>query len=321
MPTAHRHKAVSERRATARKNRLDKNKKRSDLPGKILKFVLPLLIVLLVFLFISFSSKNWNGRDKFSFVFKTEDGNVGVTVLDPVTPEMTTLYIPGDTEVSVAAGYGTMRIKNVWQLGVNEKRSDLLVRTVTKNFLTPVYLWTDTDGELISRPNFAKLARFVLFPIKTNIPFGDRINMALFAVKIKNIEKGEIDLAKSQFLHKETLNDGQKGYALAGPPSARITVYFADNYLSEKNTRVNIIDGSKTAGSAQKVGEVIEVMGGKVVSIEKNQEISEDTGCEVRGTDSQSNNKVAKVFGCTVKNTITDYDIEVVLGPKFVRVF
>lgn len=308
-------------RAHARSKRIEKSRKKGIAKGFLFSFLLPLLIIFALFVFFTLSKESWNGHDKFSLVFRGQNDEVGITVLDPTTPEMTTMYIPGDTQVDIAASYGTLRIKNVWQLGINEKKGgSLLSKTIAKNFLFPVHLWADTDGINLSKASFSGLAKFVFLPSKTNITFGDRLAASLFVLKLKNIEKNEIDLAKSQFLRKDTLNDGEKGYILSGSVSERLTVFFTDNDFADKNLRVALVDGSESYGSAQKVGEIIEVFGGKVVSVDKNQPTF-DGVCIVKGEDVSLLHKVADVFGCTVKKTKTSFDLEIDLGNKFSKNF
>lgn len=312
---------VVNRRIRARNNRLEKTRKKSSFPKYLLSLFIPALAIAGFFVFFNLSKQNWNGEDKVSFVFRNENGDVGVTVLDPSIPDMTTMYIPADTQVEVAASYGVLRIKNVWQLGLNEKKGgNLLAKTVAKNFLFPLYLWTDTDGSQISKGSFSGLVKFVFLPQKTNISFGDRASMAMFVMKLKNIEKTEIDLAKSQFIRKDTLSDGEKGYTLSGPVSERLTVFFSDNEFAEQGLRVAIVDGTFVYGAAQKVGELIEVMGGKVVSLEKNQQVDELV-CSVSGNEETIVQKVSKIFGCTISSSKNNLDLEINLGKEFTKNF
>ena len=280
------------------KHREHKHKKKS------FKFLLPTILIILVigiFIFIKASTQHWNGHDKVGFAFAKDNGDVGVTVLDPNLGEMTTITIPGETEVDVARNYGTLRVKNVWQLSQNEKLGGaLLPETVTQNFLFPITLWKG--------------------PNSTNIPFGDRLMIWFFTMKLKDLDKTEIDMGKSQFLRKEKLNDGQVGYRLVGEISGRLGVYFSDNDMVTKNTRVYIVDATSQAGVASQVGEIIEVLGGKIVSVDRKQEAG-DFDCEVLGVDKNINKKVANLFSCKIINDKTDFDLEVRLGAKFASRF
>lgn len=268
----------------------------------------------------------WDGRNKFAFVFPDGNGNVGVTVLDPETDEMTTLVIPGDTEVLLAMNYGTMRIKNVWQLGLNEKLGgQILVKTIAKNFSFPVFLWSDELGRSIGKSNMSNLFKFVFFPKMTNISLGDRVSIALYSLKVKNLDKTEIDLAKSQFVVKRTLTDGKSGFIIPGETSGRLTVYFSDNdfikpALTGKNIKIYIIDSTGRPDISQEVGRIFEVMGGKVVSIDKSQGVR-GFGCETSGRDKGLVKKVINLLGCKAVNEETDFDLEVKLGSEFPKTF
>ncbi len=309
------------RKNNMRRTAREKRKRKSWTRGPIFKFVLPIIIIAGIFLLVKITTRYWNGHDKFAFVFRQEGGDVGVTVFDPKLEEETTLIIPGDTEVDVAQSYGTLRIKNVWQLGLNEKiGGKLLAATVAKNFLFPVFLWSDEDGASFVRGNTPGIFRFMFFPEKTNISLGDRVSVALFALKVRSLNRTEIDLGKSQFLRKERLNDGAPGYRLTGPVSGRLSIYFSDNDLTEANLKVFITDSTGKFGVAEKVGEIVEVMGGKVVSIDKRSEMS-GIDCEVSGTNVKIVRKIANLFSCAIRKSDGGLDLVIKLGTGFAERF
>ncbi len=322
MPSAHpKTPGAGARRLLVRNNRIERAKTKSNIGRTLKGLLIPFLVLLGLFLFVKITTNNWNGHDKVSVAFRKDDGSVGVTVADPETPELTTMLIPGDTQVTVSAGYGSLRIKNVWQLGLNEKKGgNLLSGTVTKSFLFPVHLWSDSDAESLSKGSITGIAKFVFTPKKTNIAFGDRLMLGFFALNIKNIDKGEIDLAKSQYLRREVLNDGVVGYVITGAVSERLTSYFSDNGFADQNLKVGIVDGSGVGGEAAKVGEILEAMGGKVVSLDKNQTNISGV-CEVTSPKTSLAKKIAKIFGCTYKNSKTNLDLEIKLGDKFSKFF
>jgi len=295
-------------KSARRKNLL---KKKGKGIRKSFRFLTLLLLVLGIFLFTYLRTIYWNGRDKLAFAFRMNSGDVGVTVADPKLIEITTLVIPGDTQVDVAENYGTFRIKNVWQLSQNEKlKGRLLPETITQNFLFPTFLWADTEVGTL---------KFIFASNATNIPFGDRLNLALFALKVQGPGRTEINLGQSQFLRKLKLNDGQIGYVLSGQPSSRLTVYFSDNTLSVSGTKVNIVDATGTSDVANKVGQIVEVMGAKVVSVEK--KAPTGFGCEVVGADSEIVKKVLTLFSCTDGDRTSDFDLEIRLGQDFAKRF
>jgi hypothetical protein len=288
--------------------------------GIFLRILIPLLIILVGFLFVRLRTVYWNNHDKVAFAFRINSGDVGVTVADPALTELTTLIIPGDTQVDVAENYGTLRIKNVWALSQNEKLGGrLLPETVTQNFLFPTFLWSDTDGENIEKSRLSGIMKFVFSPDGTNIPFGDRVSLGLFALRVPSLGRTEINLGESQFLRKQLLNDGFSGYIINGEPSGRLTVYFSDNDLSSTGVRVNIVDATGSPGVSDKVGAIVEVLGGKVVSVEKKDPAATD--CEVIGTNPRIVKKIMNLFSCKVGVGKSEFDLEFRLGSNFAKRF
>jgi hypothetical protein len=296
-----------------RKNRLNIGKKKGQIYSLLIKVVIPLLIVLSVVLYLKLSTKYWNGVDKFAFVFQKASRDVDVTVLDPALGEETTLIIPGETEVDVARSYGSLRIKNVWQLGVNERLGGtLLAETVTRSFLFPTSLWSGQD---LGDP-----WKFIFGNKNTNIPFGDRVGVVIFALRVKSIDKTEIDLGKNQFLRKQILTDGTPGYVASGPISGRLTVYFSDNNFGDKNLRFTMTDSTGTPGVADGVGQVLEVLGGKVVAVDRKPADS-SLDCVVSGQNFDAVWKVAALFSCQRSSGKSDFDLEIKMGAKFAKRF
>ncbi|HKC04763.1 MAG TPA: hypothetical protein VKC54_02740 [Patescibacteria group bacterium] len=284
---------------------------------KFLKFIILGFLIVAIWIFLVLDTKYWNGTDKFDYVYRMENGDVAVMVLDPELSESTSLIIPGDTQVSVAGNYGTLRIKNVWQLGLNEKVGGrLLAATTTKNFLMPTFLWSDSDIASVENVNLFQILKFIFIPKNTNIPIGDRVSFVAFSLRVKNINRTTIDLAKSQFLKKTNLSDGQMGYVLLGPVSGRLTNIFSDNDFSNQNVRVNIVDATGVAGSANIIGQIIEVIGGKVVSVDK-KPVQSDTDCLVLGANKKIVKKIATLFGCKISGDKSSFDLEIRLGELF----
>lgn len=307
-------------RSAQRQRRL-RQKARNNGVLTIIKFLVVPAILIFVFLLFKLSTRYWNGSDKIGFVYRQQSGDVAVTVLDPKLSEETTMVIPGDTQVDVAGNYGTLRIKNVWQLAQNEKLDGrLLAGTVTKNFLFPVFLWSDSDAQNLADANLAGTLKFIFAPKKTNIPLGDRAAIGLFAIQVKSINKTEINLGTSKFLQKTVLNDGEKGYLLAGPISERLTVYFSDNDFADESLKVEITDSTGAFGVSDKVGQIIQVLGGKIVSVDK-KPVPSNFDCIILGKNSKIVRKIADLFRCSISREDSVFDLEVRLGEAFAKRF
>lgn len=305
---------------SARRQKLILNRRKESRGSRLLfKLVYFLIAFAAVWIFLALNTKYWNGEDKVGYVYRNDNGDVNIRVLDPKLSESVTLIIPGDTQVTVARNLGTMRIKNVWQLGINEKlNGNLLAETVTKNFLSPVILWSDGDIGALETVSISGILKFIITPTKTNIQVGDRISLALFSLRVKNINSTVIDLGKSQFLKKTKLNDGEVGYIVNGPVSGRLTVNFSDSDFSEGNVRVDIQDATGVSGTANIVGQIVEVMGGKVVSINRVAEES-NLDCVVLGVNPVVVKKTATLFGCKISKDKSVFDLEIRLGALFAK--
>jgi len=310
-------------RSARRRNLIEKKKnavKTAKFAGPIFKVLIPAILIIIIFAVFKLGTKYWNGQDKFVIGYRLDSGDVAVSVLDPKLEELTTLAIPGDTQVEVARNLGELRIKNIWQLGVNEKiGGGLLAETITQNFLFPVFLWSDADAKCLTEAKILCLLRFTFFPKSTNISFGDRLAASLFALRITGTNVSWLDLGKNQFLVKQKLNDGVLGYLLTGPVSPRLTMYFSDNSFADKNLRVVIVDSTGRPGVAEKVGQIIEVMGGKVVSVDKKE--SSESDCLVMGSDKMVVAKIAALFSCKTGKNRGEMDLEIDLGSLFAKRF
>jgi hypothetical protein len=300
--------------------RLIAKRKKGNQAKNITPKILAAFIILAVFFgFFKISQKFWNGKDKFAVVYNTSEGDAAVTVLDPQLGDVTTLLIPGDTQVEIARNYGTIRLKNVWKLGLNEKIGGaLLAETVTQNFSFPTFLWGDTSPNALANGKFGGLISFVFSPGKTNIRFGDRLSAAFFSIGISDQNREIIDLGKSQFLTKIRLSDGEMGYILTGPVSQRLTAYFSDIESPEGYISIGINDATGIPGVAENVGRVLEVLGGKVVAVNKKVQPL-PTDCEVAGKNPQMLAKIVNLFGCKTTKTTSGLTIELTIGSQFAK--
>ncbi|MFC1625491.1 hypothetical protein ACFL1Q_00410 [Patescibacteria group bacterium] len=265
----------------------------------LLKVIIPLVLLITIFLFWFFSPKHWNGKDKLSLVIGG-GGDIKVSVFDPVNSEITSFIIPADTQVTVAEGKGIFKIKNVWQLGIDEHLGGkLLAETVTNNFNFPVYLW---KGEG-----------------KTNMSLVDSILLSFFKMSVKEVDKNEIDLGKSLYVKKQKLEDGEWGYVLNGTIPERLTVYFSDYTIAENTPRVLIEDATGKIGISEKMGEIIEIMGGKIVSVQKKP--NNDTNCTIGGGKKEVVEKFATIFSCQKSKDQGEFDVTIKIGRAFAKRF
>jgi hypothetical protein len=287
-------------------------------PKKLLAAV---LLMVGFFVFIKTQTRVWNGEDKVSVAVFDKD-RVVVATFDPGAQEITSIIIPGETQVDSARELGTFRIKNIWRLGENEKIGGVLLsETVTKNFKFPTGSWADAPALAYSTGETAKALGIVFKSFSTNLGIGDKLAMALFSLRVKNTNRVEIDLAKTGYLKEAKLLDGESGYLVSGKPPQELAAIFADPQIARGSIRIEIINETGEASDPEAVAQILEVIGGKVSSLVKGD--IQDYDCTVLGANRSDIKKIAKVLGCNREDKAPEgnFDLEVRLGKRFAERF
>ena len=298
-----------------RKKRLEKNTRKT----RKIKIIITLFTVVIISVsLLLFRDGYWNGVDKLSLVIQEKSGDIVISTFDPGVEEIVNLKIPADTQVEVARGLGIWKISAVWELSENENLTGYLVtETITRFFKFPVYIWADRPAIGFSDTNPFNIFTAALFPYNTNLKFSDRIKIALFSLQVKNPDRIDIDLSKTPLLKKTKFIDGSEGFKLTSNPSYDILSVFSDPGISKEGSVVVINDSSDKIGLAEKVGEIVEVVGAKVVSIKK--EHNNNVDCIVKGEDIETVIKIAYIFSCKTQiNEVGEsFDLEITIGSKF----
>lgn len=306
------------RRKKLAKLRLSKKKTRGK--PAISGLVGTLSFFLFMFVAVLFTTRLWNESSKLSVVFPRKDGNIAVTTFDTTNDSMTTISFPGDTQVEVARQLGTWRLKSVWKLGENEKISGmLLAETITSYFKLPVYVWADEGFEGFLKTSPFSILKSAVAPYKTNLGFGDKVRIGLFSVRVKGFKKVNIGKEDLKFLKYVELVDGEEGYIASGKVSESLLAVFSDPLIANLNVRVQISDSSPGTYVGEEVGEIIQTLGAKVASIDKNVGTEED--CSVSGRDRYMVEKVSLIFSCKNGESAESFDLRVILGESFAKRF
>lgn len=306
MTPAQRRKRRSKRRANKKKN-----------SSGIIKVVIAGLLLLFAYLLITFTTKYWDGERKLAVAVSHKNGDVSVLNLDPATESITSVKIPGDTQVLVARQLGTWRLKSVWNLGEDEGLSGrLLSETITKQFNLPVYVWAEEKALAFSTGEFIELVKAVTSPYSTNLGLGDRLKIALFSFGVKNFKREEINLADTSTLEKKNLVDGEEGYIVKGNPSSSILANFSQPIISNRSSKLKIIDATGKNGVAEGLGEILEVLGVKVASISQVKE--EDLDCIISGKDEEAVDIIKNLYLCKEEDLGEDnFEVVVKIGKDF----
>lgn len=274
-------------------NRLAKRRapKKKSKVGKYIMFGIFGAVAILVLYFI-FRPTVWDGKSRLS-IATYEAGEVKIVTLDPESGSLTTINIPGNTQVSAAYNMGTYQIKNIWDLGKNEKKGGrFLATSIMKSFHFPIEAW-EGEGD-------------------TNLTLKDKINIEIYKTKVKNSSRISLDLDQTSYITKAKLVDGSDGFVIReGLPPVKLLTIFADSRISKTSTGLAIIDKTDRQVSSNVVG-ILEVLGLKVTSIDMEDE--EDLDCIVNGGE-DTGDKIARLFGCSRGSK--KGSLEIILGTKF----
>lgn len=303
MPAKRKRKSISSNRKKFKKKYL---------------YYLFFIIILIIGLFVVLRTNKWNGKDKLSLVIKNNDYSLNIIVFDPELEEIYNLKIPENTEIKVAGDLGIWKIKSLWGLGDQEGQGGkLAARSITVGLQLPVYAWAEEQALGLANPNI-KLSLIALFSsYKSNLIFGDKLRMLIFSTKVKNSKRVTINLSDTNFLEKRVLSDGEEGYVVAQKPPQNILAIFSEPILSAGITRVSIKDSTEKAGLAENVGRIIEVLGGKITSVQTTKDF--DGVCILESKKEKVLEILLKIFECEESNVKPDqsFDVEITLGRKF----
>jgi hypothetical protein len=309
-----------------RKSRKAKIQKRNGKAARksifsLFRFLIIISVFIGLYLLIKFNTKYWNGKDKVNLVINSSGDTMSVVTFDPARGEIDTILIPVNTQVDVATGLGRWKLKSIWKLGEEEKLNGLLLaKTLTNQLKLPVYIWADHASEGLASRNLVKIFKAVSVPYKTNMGVGDKIKIAFFNLSVKSSARKIINLEDSSYLKQSTLDDGSMGYIVTSKYPPDLLPVFSDEKISQNSLNVAIIDYSGDPEVAHTLGQIIEVLGAKTASIDR--EGAKDFGCEVSGQESLSN-KIILLFGCTKteKEEGSIFDVNLKIGTYFANDF
>jgi len=275
--------------------------------------------IFIIGIFAIGNKKFWDGKDKLAIAVHDPKG-ASILLFDPQYGEVTTIHIPEHTEVDVAYGLGVWKIETLWQLGNQQGvGGKILADSMTKYFRFPTSAWADSGALGLSSGNIFTLYKSVFGLYSSNLSLGDRIALSWFSFNVANTRHVDIDLAESGYLLPTTLSDGTKGYIKKDPAPGRILSLFADPTLSRTSHAVSIEDATGENKVAKNVGQVVEVLGAKVASI--NDREQEDVDCIVKGKSDALVAKIMTVFDCKRDSGETNFDVEILLGSQFAKRF
>lgn len=306
--------------AQRRKKLRDFRRKKTS--KKISIFVLFVLFVFFVIVgFYFFGKKNYLSGLNNSLVFTDRDGNIVVSIFDKKRKEITSVYIPSNTQLEVSRQLGSWKAKSIWELGINEKYDGkLLQETVIKNFHFPVNIWADEKASGFTSNNFIKILKAAFIPYKSNLSLGDRLNLFLVSFGIQNEKVSSYDLSELGILKKVKLTDGEEGYLVLKDIPIHLMSSFSEPSENTSGHIVQIVNATGSRYIAENIGKTVEAMGLKVTAIKE--ETLNDYDCLVSGKDKNLVKKLSLIYTCDIEEKENDdFDIVIKVGSRFSKRF
>jgi hypothetical protein len=283
-------------------------------------FLLPIIVIAILILWFFVGSSKWDGAGRLGLAIYEKSGDVTVANFDAEAGTITTILIPGTTQVEAAKNLGTWRLASIPKLGDNEKAGgDFVTSTITKSFKFPVEAWADETALGLTQNNLIGAIKSAFNTRRTNLSLKDRIRLALFSVGVKDSQHVEINLPDTKYIRKSQLPDGSQGYEITGDMPLSLMSVFSDSDISQAKLNILITNATGENKVAADVSKIIEVMGGKVTSIQKIS-VNENLDCEILSRDfPEVSEKISKVFHCKVigSDPSGNFNLEIKIGKMF----
>lgn len=260
---------------------------------KLLVFVLLPLLIFLGIKFARFFSKSvWDGKNRINLVLIGE--KPALFSLNPPQKEGLFFFLPPETFIEVAHGYGQYRIGAIPKLGELEGYGGgrLLGESVENTLEIPI------DG-FLSTPGFSQ----------------DNIKRFLLASFKFSLKKGETNLSKWDLLRLWWQVEKTRREKIISSDWEKITPsLFKDSKIRQENYSLAVLNATSHLGLASKAARLIENIGGRVIKIgeTENKEGAVESKKELK--ESYTVKKLEKIFNYQWREkTGEDFGADIVL--------
>jgi hypothetical protein len=286
------------------------------------RIILSALLIGGFFFLTLLTNKFYRSNSKVALSIKKNNGDLLVSVFDPLQQEITNITIPSNTQLTCSRQLGIYKAKSIWQLGENNNLGgNLMKETIIKTFHFPINAWADSGAEGLASGRLWPLLKSVFSFYKSNLGVGDRLRIAFFSLGLKNFKRVDINLAETMTVKKTKLIDGEEGYLPVLNIPEKISVIFSDSQAAKQGYKLMLKDATGKNFVAEEVGKTIEVLGVKVAFVSK--ENIKNSDCFISGKEDYLRARIAQVFSCEVKKKKleSNFDFELEIGEKFAERF
>ncbi len=298
---------------------------RNKKPRKSKKILFILLItpffLALIFLYLLYPA-SWDGNSRLTMAVAKKSGDANLVIFDPERELVTTLEIPGNTQVNVAHQLGTWKIESVWLLGENEGLAgQLFSDTIIKSFRLPVDKWSEEEVLGFAKGGIVPILQSLTGHYKSNLSFKDKVHLSLFSLKINTGNRVKVDLTKVGVLEPRRLLSGEDGYVINRNLPLKLSQLFTIDKISEEGIRIAIVNASGNPSLDKEITDTVEVLGAKVVLTSTEEE--SDSECDVVGSPSLTAEVLSRLFSCKYHKDVSSekLDLRLKVGKKFAERF
>lgn len=283
-------RARSQKRSQSTKTKSPPKKKIFKIIGMVV-----IAILLVITVCIALQPKRWSSEDRFVLLNVTPEDGWEVIVYDKPRKLMTTVNISKETKIEVARQLGEWPLSSVWKLGEQEGRAGELAQfSLMHTYNIPA------DGWVYNK-------KFLLNNYQTNLSLKDKLSILLFEAQLGNSDK-----------KNTTMNE------LSRTP-LKLTNLVSSSYFNNQVTTFALFyPNSGTNGSLTDFTDLLENLGGKVVTLQDKTEL-EVNHCEIRVENKEDKRAIylSNLLNCNIKNNNkrTNASVELWLGEQFWNIF
>jgi hypothetical protein len=301
MPTA---------RQEPRWKKEERHRRHSRLGRSISKIAIIIFVGFAILLGLKIASfiknQTWDGRNQINLVINTTP--VLLVSFDPGHEKINVLKIPPETFVEAVRGYGSYRIESIYRLGEIEagKGGDLLSGSVQDFFGVPVDSWVDASKitpELTKAKQYLRrlFALAALKEVKSGLSSWDLVRLWWGLNSLKGFEINTIGVEQTSASEKVVLADGSEAVVIDPERFAQVAKkLFVDDTIGQEGLAIAVVNGTPHPGLANRVGKVIENLGGRVVELGSLE--GKTTFCQLLGAEkkakSQTVKRLTRLFDC-----------------------
>lgn len=309
-------------RSSERRRRRNIASKPKKVPGKLVfitLFVFFIVVVLLALVWIILPSK-WDQSKRLTVAIVNEEKQTSILIFSPQTSGITQVLIPSNTQLQVARQLGSYPIGNVYKLGSQEKLGGkLMAESITKSLKLPSDQWSEKPLLNLTDLTISSALKAAFSPYASSLTIKDKIKLALFSLRVKPSRFNQVDLQNIGYLIPSTLKDGSEGFVARLEPPLALSTYFADPDLV--SAKIAIQDFTDSVSIADELGQIIEMLGGKVFAVYDKPTTQED--CTIVTTSAHKADLIASLLDCQINEQSSEngFDIQINIGKGFEKRF